>query len=81
MTGIQRTLLGIAAFVVIAVGSFIYFIVNWDASKAEPIGMKNNAIPFISPDKLRGSQLARHWSEGQWRRQRPSPALSARTTA
>ena len=38
MTPIQRTLLAIAAFVTLAVGSFIYFIANWDSSKAAPIG-------------------------------------------
>ncbi|WP_299613599.1 hypothetical protein [uncultured Tateyamaria sp.] len=69
MTGIQRTLLAIAAFVAIAVGTFVYFIANWDASKAEPIGMKSNETPFISPNKPRGLG------------QRPSPALSVRTTA
>ncbi|APX12787.1 hypothetical protein [Tateyamaria omphalii] len=69
MTPIQRTLLAIAAFVAIAVGTFIYFIANWDASKAEPIGAMEKRSPFISPDKPRGLG------------QRPSPALSARTTA
>ncbi|WP_299554682.1 hypothetical protein [uncultured Tateyamaria sp.] len=69
MTPIQRTLLAIAAFVTIAVGTFIYFITNWDASKAEPIGANGNAAPFILPNKLRGLG------------QSPSPALSTRTTA
>lgn len=69
MTPIQRTLLAIAAFVTIAVGTFIYFIANWDASKAQPIGMQGNTIPFTWQEKLRGLG------------QRPSPALSTRTTA
>ena len=69
MTPIQRTLLAIAAFVTIAVGTFIYFIANWDASKAEPIGAFENRSPFILPNKPRGLG------------QRPSPALSLRTTA
>ncbi|MEL6452395.1 MAG: hypothetical protein AAFQ19_14155 [Pseudomonadota bacterium] len=69
MTPIQRTLLAIAAFVTIALGSFIYFIANWDATKAEPIGMINDTAPFILPNKL--------WGLGQ----SPSPALSTRTTA
>ncbi|MBY5935360.1 hypothetical protein KUV51_20305 [Tateyamaria omphalii] len=69
MTPIQRTLLAIAAFVTIAVGTFIYFIANWDASKAEPIGMMKERSPFILPNKLRGLG------------QSPSPALSVRTPA
>ena len=69
MTGIQKTLLAIAAFVTIAVGTFIYFIANWDASKAQPIGMMKDRSPFILPSKLRGLG------------QSPSPTLSVRTTA
>jgi len=61
MTPIQRTLLAIAAFVVVAIGSFIYFIANWDASRAEPIGA---APPFLSPEIPRGLG------------QRPSPAAN-----
>ncbi|WP_299151789.1 hypothetical protein [uncultured Tateyamaria sp.] len=37
MSGIQRTLLAIAAFVAIAVGSFIWFIASWDKSKTKPV--------------------------------------------
>ncbi|WP_299287681.1 hypothetical protein [uncultured Tateyamaria sp.] len=44
MTGIKRTLLVIAAFVTLALGSFIYFIANWDASRAESIGKTNLSI-------------------------------------
>ena len=73
MTGIQKTLLAIAAFVLLGVGTFIYFIANWDASKAEPIGAHHipraHASLFISPEKLRGLG------------QRPSPALSVRSAA
>ncbi|MEL6464771.1 MAG: hypothetical protein AAFQ58_07365 [Pseudomonadota bacterium] len=68
MTPIQRTLLAIAAFIAIAIGTFIYFISNWDASKSEPIGMIHESPPFILPGKLRGLV------------QRPGPALSVRTT-
>ncbi|MEM8654212.1 MAG: hypothetical protein AAGF36_05665 [Pseudomonadota bacterium] len=68
MTPIQRTILVIAAFVTIAVGTFIYFIANWDASKAEPIGATDNST-FFSLTVRRGLG------------QRPSPALSVRTTA
>ncbi|MEO9573021.1 MAG: hypothetical protein ABJ263_11065 [Tateyamaria sp.] len=38
MTPIKRTLLAIAAFVTLALGSLIYFIANWDSSTAGPIG-------------------------------------------
>ena len=38
MSPIKRTLLAIAAFVMLGVGSFIYFLINWDSSKAQPIG-------------------------------------------
>lgn len=69
MTPIQLTLLAIAAFIAVAVGTFIYFIANWDASKAQPIGAQHNPTLFISPNKPRGLG------------QRPSPALSVRTTA
>jgi len=43
MTPIQRTLLAMAAFVALAVGSFVYFIANWDKAKAKPIGMIRTA--------------------------------------
>ena len=69
MTPIQRTLLAIAAFVALAVGTFIYFITNWDASKAEPIGAARDVSPFSVPQKS--------WGLGQ----SPSPALSTRTSA
>ncbi|WP_299208762.1 hypothetical protein [uncultured Tateyamaria sp.] len=69
MTPIQRTLLAIAAFIAVAVGTFIYFIANWDASKAEPIGMKHDRPLFPVSKKSRGLG------------QSPSPALSVRTTA
>lgn len=54
MTPIQRTLLAIAALVAIAVGTFIYFIANWDASKAEPIGSMDSTSPFPVSKKSRG---------------------------
>ncbi|MEX0310118.1 MAG: hypothetical protein AB3N17_07690 [Tateyamaria sp.] len=68
MTPIQRTLLAIAAFVTIAVGTFIYFIANWDASKAEPIGAANDSR-FFSFQIRRGLG------------QSPSPTLFMRTSA
>ena len=69
MTGIQRTLLAIFAFLAIAIGTFVYFIANWDASKAQPIGALKDRSPFILQDKPRGLG------------QRPSPALEPRTAA
>ncbi|WP_299138881.1 hypothetical protein [uncultured Tateyamaria sp.] len=65
MTGVGRTLIAIAAFVTVAVGSFIYFIANWDMSKAEPIGALHNTSPFLSLEIPRGLG------------QRPSPAPAA----
>jgi len=38
MTPVQRTLLAIFALVAIALGSFIWFIANWDKSKTNSIG-------------------------------------------
>ena len=69
MTGIQKTLLAIAAFILLGVGTFIYFITNWDASKAEPIGAAIPIHPVSVPEKSRGLG------------QSPSPALTMRTTA
>ncbi|MDP5336269.1 MAG: hypothetical protein NWT12_09095 [Paracoccaceae bacterium] len=37
MTPTQRTLLVIAVFVALIVGSFIWFIATWDPSKEEPV--------------------------------------------
>jgi hypothetical protein len=38
MTPIQRTLLAIFAFMAVAIGSFIWFIANWDKATTKPIG-------------------------------------------
>ncbi|MEL6807580.1 MAG: hypothetical protein AAFO97_07350 [Pseudomonadota bacterium] len=73
MTPVQRTLLAIVAFVTLAVGSFIYFIANWDSSKAEPIGALNE----------HGTQQASLFSDSKKSRglgQRPSPAFSSSGT-
>ena len=61
MTPIQRTLMAIAAFVMLALGSFIWFIANWDSSKAEPIGAikahpSQHASLFSDFKKSRGSR-------------------------
>ena len=37
MTPMQRTLLVIAVFVALIVGSFIWFIATWDPSQEEPV--------------------------------------------
>ncbi|MEL7167680.1 MAG: hypothetical protein AAGL96_19630 [Pseudomonadota bacterium] len=55
MTPVQKTLLAIGLFMAVALGTFIYFIANYDASKAQPIGAFEKRSPFISPDKPRGS--------------------------
>ena len=74
MTPIQRTLFAIAAFVTLAVGSFIYFIANWDSSKAEPIGAL----------KAQGTLYASLLSDSKKSRglgQRLSPAFSSSGTS
>ncbi len=35
---VRQTLLLIAAFITLIVGSFIWFIATWDADKEQPIG-------------------------------------------
>ena len=37
MTGQTKTLLVIAAFVVVTLASFIWFIVTWDPAREEPV--------------------------------------------
>ena len=37
MSGKTITLLGILAFVVLVVGSFVWFIATWDADAEEPV--------------------------------------------
>ena len=37
MTGPQKTLLLIGAFLTLMIGSFIWFVVSWDAAKEEPV--------------------------------------------
>ena len=43
MNPIRCTLFAIIAFVALAVGSFVYFIANWDASKTKAVGAMNVA--------------------------------------
>ena len=69
MTSIQRTLLAIAAFVTLAVGTFISFIANWDSAKAKPISALHSTTPFLSLEIPRGPG------------QRPGPAPAAGATA
>lgn len=69
MTPIQKTLLAIALFLALAVGLFIYFIANWDPSKAQSIGLKPDTAPFSVPEKSRGLG------------QSPSPAAAPRAYA
>ncbi len=44
MNGMRVTLLAIAAFVALTLGSFIWFIATWDKSKEEPV---SGLIPAI----------------------------------
>mgnify|MGYP001828350909 CR=1 FL=1 len=37
MSPMQRTLLAIFAFIALTLGSFIWFIATWDASKEDPV--------------------------------------------
>ena len=50
MTGLQMTLLGIFAFIVLILGSFIWFISTWDASKQEPVVL---VVPQSEPKERR----------------------------
>ena len=70
MTPIRLTLMAILLFVAIGVGSFIYFIANWDAARTGPTGWGPSDAPsFFSSKILRGLG------------QSPSPANAIRTTA
>ncbi|MEM6758487.1 MAG: hypothetical protein AAF601_03305 [Pseudomonadota bacterium] len=55
MTPVQKTLLAIGLFMALALGTFIYFIANYDASKAQPIGAMQHPSPFSVSKKSRGS--------------------------
>lgn len=44
MSGKARTLLLIASFVLITVGSFVWFILNWDPAQTDPVV---NSIPLM----------------------------------
>ncbi len=48
MTPTQRTLLLIAVFVALIVGSFIWFIVTWDAAKESPV---TDMVPPVSAER------------------------------
>ena len=69
MTGIQKTLVAIAAFIALGVGTFVYFVTQWDSAKATSIGFSMPRPPISVPEKSRGLG------------QSPSPALSVRTSA
>ncbi len=48
MTPVQRTLLIILAFVVISVGSFIWYIATWDPAEHEPVSvLRSNTAPGL----------------------------------
>jgi TRAP-type C4-dicarboxylate transport system permease small subunit len=50
MNPMQRTLLVIAVFVALIVGSFVWFIVTWDAAKESPV----TQLPLLQ-SKVRGA--------------------------
>ena len=59
MTSIQRTLLCIAIFLTLAIGSFIWFVASWDKTQTKTLGRALNQPTqstslFILPHKLRG---------------------------
>ena len=56
MTGPQRTLLIILAFVALVVGSFIWFIATWDAEREEPVAKSQPA--FLLAKNIPGSGAA-----------------------
>lgn len=49
MSGVKLTLLGIAAFVALMLGSFIWFIATWDKSNEEPVSL--NFAPDWSEER------------------------------
>lgn len=62
MTPIQYTLLAILAFVAIALGSFVWFIANWDKSKTKPIGaVRASAVQITSLFSDPGYCGGRRW--------------------
>ena len=59
MTPTQLTLLMIAAFVVLMVGSFVWFVATWDASKEQPVvdlGTLSTA-PILLAENIPGEML------------------------
>ncbi|MFX0546787.1 hypothetical protein ACEWPL_014695 [Roseovarius sp. S1116L3] len=57
MTGPQRTLLIILAFVALVVGSFVWFISTWDADHEEPVTLRT-AAPILLARNIPGSGAA-----------------------
>ena len=49
MNGPRKTLLVIAGFVALVLGSFIWFIATWDKSKEEPV---TRAFPANKEERL-----------------------------
>lgn len=74
MTPIQRTLLAIFAFVAVAIGSFIWFIANWDKATTKPIGAVT-APPVQSASVFSVSKKFRE--AGGWPAAIPMSAASA----
>lgn len=64
MTPIKRTLLAIAAFLALAVGTFVYFIANWDASKTQSIGQLDSPahLTFLIQQRSLGAAFGSHYT-------------------
>ncbi|MEB8387087.1 hypothetical protein OO012_07605 [Rhodobacteraceae bacterium KMM 6894] len=57
MTPTQRTLLLIAAFLTLMVGSFIWFVATWDASQKQPVTQQNLAPAYLLAENIPGEAL------------------------
>ena len=55
MSANQKTLLAIAAFVALCIGSFIWFIATWDATREEPVSRAG------SPSHLLAKNIPGAW--------------------
>ncbi len=58
MSGPQRTLLIILAFVALILGSFIWFIATWDAEREEPVTIISPPAPLLLVANIPGSGAA-----------------------
>lgn len=47
MSGPQKTLLLIGAFIALMLGTFIWFVATWDASKEQPVSGHNKLETLV----------------------------------